>query len=38
MTNEKILQKMKEDMELRGFSEYTKYAYMYKTNSFKICS
>lgn len=31
MTNEQILQKMKEDMEMRGFSEYTKYAYLNKT-------
>ena len=30
MTNEQLLQKMKEDIELRGFSEYTKYAYMNK--------
>lgn len=31
MTNEQLLQKMKEDMELRGFSEYTKYAYLNNT-------
>ena len=31
MTNEQIIQKMKEDMEMRGFSEYTKGAYLNKT-------
>ena len=31
MTNEKIIQKMQEDMEMRGFSEYTKGAYLNKT-------
>lgn len=32
MTNEEIVQKMKDDMEMRGFSEYTKYAYLNKVN------
>lgn len=27
MTNKEMLQKMKEDMEMRGFSKYTKYSY-----------
>ena len=27
MTNQKLLQKMKEDMELRGFSHWTKSSY-----------
>ena len=31
MTNEQILQKMQEDMEMRGFSKYTKYTYLNKT-------
>lgn len=30
MTNKKLLEKMKEDMELRGFSKYTKYNYYHK--------
>ena len=31
MSNEEIIQKLKEDMELRNFSEYTKYSYLNKT-------
>ena len=31
MDNDKLIQKMKEDMEIRGFSEYTKGAYLNKT-------
>lgn len=30
MTNEKMLEKLKEDMEMRGFSHYTKYSYYHK--------
>ena len=31
MDNDKLIQKMKEDMEIRGFSEYTKSNYLNKT-------
>ena len=31
MCNEELLKKMQEDMEMRNFSPYTKYAYMHKT-------
>ncbi len=31
MTNEQIMQKMKEDMEMRGFSKYTYESYLAKT-------
>lgn len=30
MTNEELLEKMQEDMEMRGFSHYTKYSYYHK--------
>ena len=30
MTNKQLLEKMQEDMELRGFSKYTKYSYYHK--------
>ncbi len=30
MTNEELLQKMKEDMKLRNFSEYSFYTYSHK--------
>ena len=30
MTNEQLMQKMKEDMEMRGFSKYTKYSYTHQ--------
>ena len=33
MTNEQLLQKMEEDMEMRRFSEYTKYSYIHKTKN-----
>lgn len=32
MTNEQLVQKMEEDMKMRRFSDYTKYAYLNKTN------
>ena len=31
MTNEQLVQKMEEDMKMRRFSDYTKYAYLNKT-------
>ena len=31
MTNEQLVQKMEEDMEMRRFSDYTKYSYLHKT-------
>lgn len=31
MTNEEVIAKMKEDMELRNFSNYTRYSYLEKT-------
>ncbi len=31
MTNKQLLVKLTEDMELRGFSKYTKYSYLSKT-------
>lgn len=31
MCNEEVLKKLQEDMEMRNFSKYTKYAYMHKT-------
>ena len=31
MTNEELIQKMKEDMEMRGFSKYTYESYLSKT-------
>ena len=31
MTNEELIQKMEEDMKMRRFSDYTKYAYLNKT-------
>ena len=30
MTNQELIQKMKEDMEMRGFSKYTKYSYLHQ--------
>ena len=30
MTNEKLLEKMKEDMEMRNFSKYSFYTYYHK--------
>ena len=30
MTNKQLLEKMQEDMEMRGFSKYTKYSYYHK--------
>ena len=30
MTNKKLLEKLQEDMEMRGFSNYTKYSYYHK--------
>lgn len=33
MTNEQLVQKMKEDMEMRRFSDYTKYSYLHKTKN-----
>ena len=30
MTNKKLLEKLREDMEMRGFSHYTKYSYYHK--------
>ena len=31
MTNEELIHKMKEDMEMRGFSKYTYESYLTKT-------
>ena len=33
MTNKKLLEKLKEDMEMRRFSDYTKYSYLHKTKN-----
>ena len=33
MTNEQLVQKMEEDMEMRRFSDYTKYLYLHKTKN-----
>ena len=30
MTNKELLEKLKEDMEMRGFSKYTKYSYYHR--------
>ena len=30
MTNKQLLEKMQEDMEMRGFSSHTKYSYYHK--------
>ena len=30
MTNKQLLKKLQEDMEMRGFSQYTKYSYYHK--------
>ena len=35
MTNQELLQKMKEDMEMRGFSQYTKDSYYRKKDIIK---
>ena len=31
MTNKKLIEKLQEDMDMRGFSHYTKYSYLRKT-------
>ena len=30
MTNKQLLEKLQEDMEMRGFSKHTKYSYYHK--------
>lgn len=35
MSNQELLEKLKEDMEMRGFSHYTKDSYYRKTKDFQ---